>query len=178
MDVDVLVGLDAFHRITAYGHIHGSVNQGEAAGVFCVCSIAFVRHLDAVIDNIAHRQAAALNRHVLVAVHTVFQRTGHVHRAVFHFYVFLAPDGAGGETLHVQHTFALQLGVPFAYETAFVGIATAVGQRVLRVFLHAHTDALAVLDIDGGAVWIGQRQAVELHACLIAAGHIELSVRA
>ena len=84
----------------------------------------------------------------------------------------------GGVAIDVEHALALEFEVALAAQTALPVAAGAVAQSVLGVFLHREIDALAVLNVDGGAGGIGERKAVELERSLQRAIHVELAVGA
>ena len=66
-----------------------------------------------------------------------------------------------------------KLGMALNKEGSLLGVVGTVGQGVGRAVNQLHGDALAVLDVDGGAVGVGQVHAIERQRHLVSAGMVE-----
>ena len=107
----------------------------------------------------------------------VFLGTCDVQGAVLYLNVFLAEHGMIEFAADVQGAFACELCVTLTMEAPFrCGVGNAIAQGVHRIGIHAHLDALSVLDVYGRTVRIGQRQTVEPECRLVVACEVKLSV--
>ena len=134
------------------------------------------RHLYTVVARPGDIHRTALHKEVLVAVDTVLQSALHVDGAVLDLNILLAPDAMGGLAVDGECALALELGVALADEASLPVATSAVGEAVGRLVLDAEVDALAVLDVDGRTIGIGQIESVEGDAALIAAAEIEAAI--
>ena len=82
----------------------------------------------------------------------------------------------GGLAVDGECALALELGVALADEASLPVATSAVGEAVGRLVLDAEVDALAVLDVDGRTIGIGQIESVEGDAALIAAAEVETAI--
>ena len=82
----------------------------------------------------------------------------------------------GGLAVDGECALALELSVALADEASLPVAISTVGEAVGRLVLDAEVDALAVLDVDGRTIGIGQIESVEGDAALIAAAEIEAAI--
>ena len=76
----------------------------------------------------------------------------------------------------IQRAVALQLQLSLAVYTCFLVAAGPVGERILRILLHAELDALLVVDGDGSPAGVGHRDAGQLYRTFIGAVEGQRSV--
>ena len=136
--------------------------------------------LNAVVAHAAYADGAALHEEVFAGVYAVACCLQHVDGAVLHAHVFAGLDAVLQQAVDIQCALALELGMALHDEAGFLRAAGGIGQRVLRVLLHADVYALAVLNVDGRTAidgrGVGQCQSVQLYGGLVRARQVELAV--
>ena len=82
----------------------------------------------------------------------------HVDRTVLHRHIVACLDAVSRVAVDIQCSFPLEFCVPLYHETCFLFCSCTVGECIFRVFLHADVHPLAILDVDGSPIGIGQLQ--------------------
>ena len=179
LDIHAALGLDALGASCAAVDGERAALDEHVAVQFGIGGVLGI-YLDAIVTAALDVDGTAIHLEVLSDVDGVGYRTGDGDGA--HGLLDLHILVAGQRVLLVardgERAALAELGMALHEEGSLLGVVGTVLQRVGRSVGQLHGDALAVLDVDGCAVGVGQVNAVQDERHLVTARMVEAAARA
>ena len=178
-DIDIALGLDALGGIGAGVDGERTALDEHMAikgAIGCVLGI----DLDTIVTATDDVDVTTIHLEVLHHVDSIGHGTGDgdVAQGLFDLHILVAGQGMLLIARDGERAALAELGMALDQEGCLLGAGSAVSERVARAIGQLHGDALAVLDIDGGAVGVGQVHAIEHQCHLVLARMVEAAARA
>ena len=167
------LALDGLHGVGCSGYVKRAIIHYELA----VIGVGFVfgaPHVNSVSASGVDGHAAAIHLEVLVDVETVAHRVEHVDGSACDAGVFVAEVGVFGIACDGQCSCAGNHAVPVDEAAGLLWASSGIGEGVVAV--EREVDALAVVDVDGGAVGVVDCEVGEVDVALVVTIHVERAV--
>ena len=142
--------------------------HNELAIAFAAVELGF--GLDAIASDALDDHVAAFLLIVLSGMDAIAQGTRDADgaRGLLQFNIFLRADGVLHVSLYGKRTAATHLEMALAIESSLLR-TSSIDERIGCAFSQLQADALAVLNVDGGSLLIGQRKALQNDGRLVGA---------